>query len=289
MTHLLTALRPRHWAKNLLVLAPVLFSRQLTSRGALITAFSAFALFCAVSSASYLINDLADIERDRMHPLKRLRPIAAGKLGKTAALSTALVLLVFGLAGATAINRRFALVLGCYCLVNLAYTFILKQLVILDIFALALGFVLRAVAGAVVIGVEISSWLLICTTLLALFLGFSKRRYELLLLREDAGDHREVLAEYNPHFLDMMIAIVTASTVTSYALYTASEETVQRFHTRGLLLTLPFVLYGIFRYLYLIYQKDRGGDPVETALADPATLINLVLWAITVGLILYWP
>ena len=288
MTHLLTALRPSHWAKNLLVLAPVLFSRQLTSPSVLKTAFSAFALFCAVSSASYLINDLSDIERDRMHPLKRLRPIAAGKLGKTAALSTALVLLVFGLAGAAAINRSFGLVLGCYCLVNLAYTFILKQLVILDIFAVALGFVLRAVAGAVVIGVEISSWLLICTTLLALFLGFSKRRYELLLLREDAGTHREVLDEYNPHFLDMMIAIVTAATVTSYALYTASEETLQRFHTRGLLLTLPFVLYGIFRYLYLIYQKDRGGDPVETALTDPATLINLVLWGVTVAVILYW-
>jgi 4-hydroxybenzoate polyprenyltransferase len=289
MTHLLTALRPRHWAKNLLVLAPVLFSRHLTSPSVLKTAFSAFALFCAVSSACYLINDLSDIERDRMHPLKRLRPIAAGKLRKTAALSLALVLLVFGLAGAVAINRGFALVLGCYCLNNLAYTFILKRLVILDIFAVALGFVLRAVAGAVVIGVEISSWLLICTTLLALFLGFSKRRYELLLLREDAGNHREVLEEYSPHFLDMMIAIVTASTVTSYALYTASEETVQRFHTRGLLLTLPFVLYGIFRYLYLIYQKDRGGDPVETALADPATLVNLMLWAATVAVILYWP
>lgn len=172
-------------------------------------------------------------------------------------------------------------------MITLAYTFILKQLVIIDVFAVALGFVLRAVAGAVVIQVEISSWLLVCTTLLALFLGFSKRRYELLLLQEEAGNHRQVLEEYNPHFLDMMIAIVSASTVTSYALYTTSEETVQRFHTRGLLLTLPFVLYGIFRYLYLIYHKDRGGDPVETALADPPTIINLVLWAATVVVILY--
>jgi 4-hydroxybenzoate polyprenyltransferase len=193
------------------------------------------------------------------------------------------------MAGAALLNKNFALVLGLYWLITLAYTFVLKQQVILDVFSVALGFVLRAVAGVVVIGVEISGWLLICTTLLALFLGFSKRRYELLLLREAAGDHRQVLEEYNPHFLDMMIAIVTASTVTSYALYTASEETVQRFHTRKLLLTLPFVLYGIFRYLYLIYHKERGGDPIETVLTDPPTIINLVLWAVTVAVILYWP
>ena len=185
--------------------------------------------------------------------------------------------------------ENFALILALYWLLTSAYTFVLKQQVIIDVFSVALGFILRAVAGAVVIGVEISSWLLICTTLLALFLGFSKRRYELWLLREAAGDHREVLEEYSPQFLDMMIAIVTASTVTSYALYTTSEETVQRFHTRKLLFTLPFVLYGIFRYLYLIYHKQRGGDPVETAIADPPTIINLVLWAATVAVILYWP
>jgi len=287
MTHLLTALRPRQWVKNLLVLAPVLFSRHLFSSAGLSKGLAAFALFCAVSSSCYLINDLRDIERDRVHPSKRRRPIASGKLRKGLALATALALLILGMTGAVLLNRGFGVVLGAYCLITLAYTFILKQLVILDVFAVALGFVLRAVAGAVVIRVEISSWLLVCTTLLALFLGFSKRRYELLLLQEEAGNHRQVLEEYNPHFLDMMIAIVTASTVTSYALYTTSEETVQRFHTRGLLLTLPFVLYGIFRYLYLIYRKDRGGDPVETALADPPTIINLVLWAATVAVILY--
>lgn len=287
MTHLLTALRPRQWVKNLLVLAPVLFSRHLFSSAGLSKGLAAFALFCAVSSSGYLINDLRDIERDRVHPSKRRRPIASGKLRKSLALATALALLILGMTGAVLLNRGFGVVLGAYCLITLAYTFILKQLVILDVFAVALGFVLRAVAGAVVIRVEISSWLLVCTTLLALFLGFSKRRYELLLLQEEAGNHRQVLEEYNPHFLDMMIAIVTASTVTSYALYTTNEETVQRFHTRGLLLTLPFVLYGIFRYLYLIYRKDRGGDPVETALADPPTIINLVLWAATVAVILY--
>jgi 4-hydroxybenzoate polyprenyltransferase len=289
MKDLITALRPRHWVKNLLVIAPVLFSRHLFSPDGLIKGLSAFGLFCAVSSSCYLINDVRDIVRDRVHPVKRYRPIAAGKLSTSTAWAAALVLLILGMAGAALLNKNFALVLGLYWLITLAYTFVLKQQVILDVFSVALGFVLRAVAGAVVIGVEISGWLLICTTLLALFLGFSKRRYELLLLREAAGDHRQVLEEYNPHFLDMMIAIVTASTVTSYALYTASEETVQRFHTRKLLLTLPFVLYGIFRYLYLIYHKERGGDPIETALTDPPTIINLVLWAVTVAVILYWP
>lgn len=289
MTYLITALRPRQWVKNLLVLAPVLFSRQLFSPGGLIRGLSAFGLFCAVSSSCYLINDIHDCERDRVHPVKSDRSIAAGKLGKRTAWITAFVLLILGMTGAALLNRKFALVLGLYWLITITYTFVLKRHVVLDVFAVSSGFVLRAVAGAVVLGVEISSWLLICTTLLALFLGFSKRRYELLLLKEAAGDHREVLEEYSPHFLDMMIAIVTASTVTSYALYTASEETVQRFHTRKLLLTLPFVLYGIFRYLYLIYHKQLGGDPVETAVTDTPTIINLILWAATVAVILYWP
>jgi 4-hydroxybenzoate polyprenyltransferase len=288
MTYFLTALRPRQWVKNLLVLAPVLFSRHLFSPEGLVKGFAAFGLFCVISSSGYLINDIRDIARDRVHPVKNRRPIAAGKLGKSTAGAAALVLLISGMAGAALLNQSFALVLGLYWLLSVAYTFVLKEQVILDVFAVASGIVLRAVAGAVVIGVEISSWLLICTTLLALFLVFSKRRYELLLLREAAANHRQVLEEYNPHFLDMMIAIVTASTVTSYALYTASEETVQRFHTRKLLLTLPFVLYGIFRYLYLIYHKERGGDPVETALSDPPTIVNLVLWAATVAVILYW-
>jgi 4-hydroxybenzoate polyprenyltransferase len=289
MMFLLLALRPKQWVKNLLVLAPILFSRHLFSPEGISKGLSAFGLFCAVSSSCYLINDIHDLARDRIHPIKSARPIAVGKLRKSTAWAIAFVLLILGMTGAMILSRSFALVLGLYWLLTSAYTFVLKQQVILDVFSVALGFILRAVAGAVVVGAEISGWLLICTTLLALFLGFSKRRYELWLLREAAGDHREVLEEYSPHFLDMMIAIVTASTVTSFALYTTSEETVQRFHTRKLLFTLPFVLYGIFRYLYLIYHKQRGGDPVETALADPPTIINVVLWAATVAVILYWP
>lgn len=282
------ALRPRQWVKNLFVVAPVLFSRNLFDADAVRRAAFAFALFCLVSSASYLVNDIRDLESDRRHPLKRARPLASATLGVSTALVAALLLMLAGLGGASLLGGAFASALAAYVAVSLAYTFALKNLVILDVFAIAAGFVLRAVAGALAIRVEMSSWLLVCTTLLALFLGFGKRRYELLLLKEDAGHHRQVLDEYNPHFLDMMIGIVTAATVTSYTLYTISEETSQRFRTRWLLLTLPFVLYGIFRYLYLIYHKQRGGDPTETALTDGATIVNLLLWTASVVAILYW-
>jgi 4-hydroxybenzoate polyprenyltransferase len=282
------ALRPQQWVKNLLVVAPLLFSENLFNASAFARSAAAFFLFCAASSAGYLINDLRDLERDRLHPFKRRRPLASGRLAPRAALFAALLLLVASLAGSFALSRAFGLVLSLYLLVSLSYTFLLKHLVILDVFAAASGFVLRAVGGALVIQVELSSWLLVCTTLLSLFLGFSKRRYELLLLKEQAGSHRQVLEEYNPRFLDMMIGIVSASTVTSYTLYTVSEETIQRFRTRSLLFTLPFVLYGIFRYLYLVYHKERGGDPIETAFADPAMLVNLLLWASAVVAILYW-
>ena len=158
----------------------------------------------------------------------------------------------------------------------------------MDVFAIASGFVLRVAGGAAAIEVEISHWLLLCTTLLALFLGFSKRRHELTLLGDEAGSHRRVLVEYDQRFLDVMIAIVTASTVMSYALYTVSEETVNRFHTKALILTVPFVLYGIFRYLYLTYHKDQGGDPTRSLLSDSPMLMNLTLWALTASVIVYW-
>lgn len=281
------ALRPRQWAKNLIVLAPILFSENLFHPQALVRGLLAFAAFCLVSSGGYLVNDLKDLEQDRLHPSKRRRSLAAGSLKPRLALPSAILLSLAGLSGAFALSRLFGVVLCAYLLVSLAYTFVLKHQVILDVFAIAAGFVLRAMGGAIVIGVEMSNWLLICTTLLSLFLGFSKRRYELLLLKEGAGGHRQVLEEYNPRFLDMMIGVVTASTLTSYTLYTVSEETIQRFHTANLLLTLPFVLYGIFRYLYLVYHKEQGGDPIETAFTDAASIVNLLLWVAAVILILY--
>ncbi|HEX8679467.1 MAG TPA: decaprenyl-phosphate phosphoribosyltransferase [Chthoniobacterales bacterium] len=284
---LFVALRPQQWVKNLLVLAPLLFSRHLFDPSSLLEGLSAFGLFCLVSSSSYLFNDFVDVEQDRLHPVKCRRPLASGRLGARATIVTAIALCITGIAGGLALGRTIALALCAYVVISAAYSLFLKHHVILDVFAIASGFVLRAWGGAEAIQVEMSSWLLVCTTLLALFLGFSKRRYELALLKERAMEHRRVLADYDPRFLDMMIAIVTASAVTCYALYTVSEETVARFHTKALLSTLPFVLYGIFRYLYLVYHKDRGGDPIVTAFTDPATIINLLLWAGTVAFILY--
>lgn len=281
------ALRPRQWVKNLLVLAPLIFGRRLFNPEAVADGLLAFALFCLVSSAGYLVNDLRDLGHDRLHPSKRARPLAAGLVGAGASSATAVVLFAAGLAGSLLVGRRFALALGAYALLSLAYTFLLKRVVLVDVFAVAAGFVLRAAGGALAINVELSSWLLICTTLAALLIAFGKRRSELLLLKEGADGHRRVLEEYDVRFLDMMTGISAAATVMSYALYTASDETVARFGTRGLLLTLPFVLYGVFRYLFLVYCRGRGGDPVETALGDPATLANVLLWAASVVLVLY--
>lgn len=281
-------LRPQQWVKNLLVLAPLLFSQNLFAPAMAVKAMTAFFLFCLISSSVYLLNDIQDREADRLHPQKRYRPLASGELQVGAALVIMVALLICALAGGVVISKTFVMILVGYWLTNLLYSTWLKHLVILDVFAIASGFILRVVGGGVAIQVEISHWLLLCTMLLALFLGFSKRRQELMLLGEEATGHRHALGEYSPQFLDMMIGIVTASTVMSYALYTVSEETVRRFHTEGLLLTLPFVIYGIFRYLYLIYHKDQGGNPTESLLSDWPMMINLCLWAAVAGVILYW-
>jgi 4-hydroxybenzoate polyprenyltransferase len=281
-------MRPRQWVKNLFVLTPLLFSRNLFAPATLGQALASFLLFCLVSSSVYLLNDIQDRSQDRLHPTKRLRPLAAGELNLGVALGAMVTLLLIALAGGVLLGKTLALVLLSYWLINLLYSTWLKHQVLLDVFTLAAGFVLRVVGGGVAISVEISHWLLLCTLLLALFLGFSKRRHELVRLGQGSEAHRQVLGEYNPHFLDMLIGIVTASTVMSYALYTVSEETVQRFHTQGLLLTLPFVLYGIFRYLYLVYHENQGEDPTQSLLSDRPMVINLFLWALTTGVIVYW-
>lgn len=281
-------MRPWQWVKNLFVLAPLLFSQNLFVPWATGRAFVTFFLFCLVSSSVYLLNDIYDCEQDRLHPQKRHRPLASGQLSKKAAMGAMVTLLLVPLACGAMLSKPLVLILCGYWLINLLYSVWLKHQVILDVFALASGFLLRVVGGAVPLQVEMSHWLLLCTTFLALFLGFSKRRHELVLLGEEAGAHRQVLGEYNPHFLDMMTGIIAASTVMSYALYTVSEETVRRFHTRGLLLTLPFVFYGIFRYLYLVYQRSQRGDPTQVLLNDRPMMVNLCLWALLVGIILYW-
>jgi 4-hydroxybenzoate polyprenyltransferase len=281
-----TELRPQQWTKNLLVLAPLLFSQNILNSTAVLQAATAFGLFCLVSSSVYLFNDIKDRHEDSLHPLKCHRPLAAGMIDLSTAWTMAAILLVVAFTGAAMVNRVFFLILAGYCILNVLYSVWLKHVVILDVFVVACGFLLRVAAGGAAIHVEISHWILICTTLLALFLSFAKRRHELLLLGQKGTDHRHVLHEYDAPFLDMMIGIVTASTVMSYALYTVSEETIRRFHTKNLVFTLPFVLYGIFRYLYLVYHKNHGGDPTQSLLTDWPILINILLWAMTAAILI---
>jgi 4-hydroxybenzoate polyprenyltransferase len=280
------SMRPRQWVKNLFVFAALIFAQKLLTP-LVWPALAAFALFCALSGAIYLLNDVADRHKDQLHPDKRTRPIASGALGVRAAVAVAVGLLVGSLALSFLISRGFGLAALTYAVLLTAYSAGLKHLVIVDVLVVALGFVLRAIAGALAIEVEISGWLLICTILLALFLVLGKRRHESIALDAAAIEHRPILAEYTTGLLDQMIAVVTASTVTAYALYTMSPETVAKFQTHLLPLTLPFVLYGIFRYLYLLYRRQLGANPSELFLNDRALLINTILWAIAVLIIIY--
>ncbi|HET7344132.1 MAG TPA: decaprenyl-phosphate phosphoribosyltransferase [Methylomirabilota bacterium] len=286
LSAVVVSLRPQQWVKNLFVLAGVIFAQRLFTP-ALWTALGAFAIFCGLSGAVYLLNDVADRTKDRLHPEKRHRPIAAGALAPGRAVAVALALSVVGLALGFWLSTGFGLAALAYVGLLVAYSAWLKHVVIVDVLVVAMGFVLRAVAGALAIGVAISGWLLICTILLALFLALGKRRHEVLTLHEGAARHRPILAEYSAGLLDQMIAVVTASTVTAYALYTMSPETVAKFHTSLLPATLPFVLYGIFRYLYLLYHRRLGGNPSEIVVHDRALLVNTVLWLATVLLIIY--
>ncbi|HEY7254278.1 MAG TPA: decaprenyl-phosphate phosphoribosyltransferase [Methylomirabilota bacterium] len=284
----LLSLRPRQWVKNFFVFAGLIFSQSLFTP-LVWPALAAFAIFCALSGAIYLFNDLADVEKDRLHPTKRRRPIASGALSVRTGAAIGVLTLVGSLVAAYALSARFGVVATVYAALLTAYSVWLKHVVILDVLTVAIGFVLRAVAGAAAIGVEISGWLVICTILVALFLALGKRRHEYLTLHGDAAAHRPILAEYSESFLDQMVAVVTASTVTAYALYTMSPDTVAKFHTRWLPLTLPFVLYGVFRYLYLLYRRELGGNPSDLLLSDRALLINTVLWMVALLLVIYGP
>jgi 4-hydroxybenzoate polyprenyltransferase len=281
------SLRPHQWTKNLIVFAALAFSKHLFDTTALLRSAAAFAVFCGLSGAVYLINDVVDMERDRLHPRKKRRPIASGELHPRMALGLSAALAVACAAVAAQLGIEFAICAVLYVLLNILYSFKLKNVVILDVLGISMGFVIRAVAGGLVIGVTISEWLLICTILLALFLGLAKRRHELTSLSDNAVEHRAILSEYSPYLLDQMIAVVTASCVTAYAFYTTAEETKQKFQTTRLPWTIPFVLYGIFRYLYLVHQKEQGGSPSEIILTDRPLLIAVALWAATAVWILY--
>jgi 4-hydroxybenzoate polyprenyltransferase len=284
---LVKSLRPTQWAKNLFVLAPAVFSSLLLNPDILVRAVLALVAFCFASSSVYLVNDLRDREEDRKHPLKKLRPLAAGTLKVSTAVAAVVVLAGAAAAISVRLGSSFAAILGGYLLLNVLYTFWLKHMVILDVMSISLGFVLRVEAGAVASRVEVSRWLLLCTIFLALFLAFSKRRHEITLLAGAAAGQRRVLDQYSPAFLDQMINVVTASSVVSYALYSVAPETVQKYNTRDLVYTIPMVLYGIFRYLYLMYQQPGARNPTEAILRDPPFLINMALWGAAVVWIVY--
>jgi len=292
LRYVLKAARPRQWPKNGLVFMALLFSIDQEYRLSdpdtwawkLVESLIAFVCFCMVSSADYLVNDIRDVEADRLHPRKRHRPIAAGQLAVSTAWAWAAILAVTGNAIAFALDWRLGMVVLGYTLLMLAYSHWLKHMVLIDLMVIAAGFVLRAAAGALAIDVPISPWLYVMTALGALFIGIYKRRAEIELLQDDAVHHRKILDEYNLELLDQMAMTVTAATVMAYGLYTFTAEGLPENHS--MMLTIPFVLYGIFRYLYLVHTRHEGGSPEEVLLRDPPIMLTVAGWVLTAGIIL---
>jgi len=290
--YFLRSLRPEQWTKNLIVFAGLLFqpgARELFNPVALARTVTAFVAFCLLSGVVYVFNDITDREADRRHPVKRSRPIASGALSPWMAGGGAAILAIGALSVAFLLSWSFGAVAVSYLVLQALYSGPLKHIVILDVLTIAFGFVLRAVAGAVAIDVLISHWLLVVTILLALFLGLSKRRHELVMLADGATGHRQSLGEYSPYLLDQMISVVTASTLVAYIFYCISPETSQKFGTDLLGLTIPFPLYGIFRYLYLVHQREGGGSPSQMLMNDRPLLVCVALWALAVVVIVYRP
>jgi 4-hydroxybenzoate polyprenyltransferase len=286
---LFVSLRPDQWTKNLIVFAALIFAVKLLDPAATAKASAAFLIFCGLSGAVYLVNDVADREQDRLHPIKQMRPIASGDLSPGAAVSAAVVLSAIALAAAFWLRPAFGVAAAAYLALFVVYTRSLKHIVVLDVMTIAIGFVLRAVAGGLVISVHISNWLLVCTMLGALFLGLAKRRHEITLLASGASGHRRILEEYDPYLLDQMIGVVAAATMVAYIIYCASPETHAYFGTEWMVLTTPFPIYGLFRYLYLVHRKAGGGSPSDMLLEDRPLLACVLLWGITSVVIIYRP
>jgi 4-hydroxybenzoate polyprenyltransferase len=280
-------IRPTQWIKNGVVLAGLIFAGKASTLGMTGKALAAMAAFCLLSSAVYIFNDIIDRERDCLHPLKKNRPLAAGKISLTSASIMSILLALAGMIISYSVNHNLLIVSGGYISLNILYSLILKNIVIIDVMTIAAGFVFRAVAGAVAIGVEFSGWLLVATFVLALFLGLGKRRHELTFLQDDAGSHRKILEKYSPYLLDQLIGVVTASTVITYLFYTLSPDIAAKLHTRNLYITIPFVIYGIFRYLYLVHKEEQGGSPTTLLLTDWPLLLDVLLWLASVIVILY--
>jgi len=271
-------MRPQQWVKNGVVLAGLIFSGQATNPHYQFISFLTLITFCLLASSIYILNDIVDINRDRQHPLKKNRPLAAGNLSVTFAGTIGLILALGGLLLARYIGSGLLYVAIIYLALNIAYSFLLKNIVIIDVMSIAAGFVLRALAGAIAIQVAFSNWLLITTFVLALFLGLGKRRHEIMFLESDASSHRKILDKYSPYLLDQLIGVVTASTVITYLFYTLSAEVRGKLHTDYLYVTIPFVIYGIFRYLYLVHKEEMGGSPTRLLLTDRPLLADVLLW-----------
>jgi 4-hydroxybenzoate polyprenyltransferase len=288
---LVKAMRPKQWTKNLFCFVALIFAAQLGNPTAVLRSAAAFVLFCVLSGVVYLLNDLVDLEKDRAHPYKRRRPLASGALSPRVAMVAAVVLAVGAVAASFALNPLFSLVALGFLALNVLYSFVLKNLVLLDLFGIAGGFLLRALAGTVVIGVAMSPWLYLCTLLGALFIGLGKRRHELIVLEDRAASHRKILGEYTTEFLEELISIVSSAILITYALYTFFAEPVGvlqgNSHQRWMMGTIPFAIYGVFRYLYLVHLKSEGGAPEEILLKDLPLILDILLWAASMIVILY--
>ena len=287
ISDIIISMRPRQWTKNALIFAALIFSQHLFQLDYFLKSLAGFFLFCLVSGSIYIFNDLLDIENDKTHPTKKERPITAGRISRVQAISISILGSVSGIIIAFFLNLGFGILTVGYLILQLLYTIGLKKIVLIDVFVIAIGFVIRAVAGALIIEVEISPWLLICTLLLSLFLALSKRRHELGLVEEGVNS-RSVLDSYSHDLLDQMINIVGAGTVISYALYTMADATITKFGTDKLIYTLPFVLFGIFRYLYIVHKKNEGGSPEKVLLTDIPLIVNILLYGIAAATIIYF-
>jgi 4-hydroxybenzoate polyprenyltransferase len=293
LSALFRLIRPKQWVKNLFVFSALVFSKHLFDFDYLSKTLLAFAAFSFSASFVYIVNDIADRDRDRLHPKKRKRPIASGEISPAFGMVIAVVLLVIVVGIVSVLDPRFTLCLAAYLVMNLAYSFYLKELVLIDVFVIAIGFMLRVIGGAVVLDVERSSWLILTTMFLSLFLAIAKRRGELVTIaattevENQATSTRKVLEHYNVDFAEQMTTICAAGFVFCYALYTVSDRTVTLFGTDNLVLTTPFVLYGVFRYLYLLHLKNLGENPTEVVLNDLPMMINFVAYAAAMLFIIY--
>jgi 4-hydroxybenzoate polyprenyltransferase len=284
---LIKTMRPKQWSKNIFVLAALVFDVKLFVARFLLKSLLAVVLFCAISSVVYLVNDLVDIEKDRQHPAKRERPLASGKLSPRVAVVAAVLLAAFSLPSAYVMDRGFAVIAVAYLIMMTLYSFWLKNIVIVDVLTVAAGFVLRVIAGVVLVNTaRFSPWLYLCMVFLALFIAISKRRHELVLLDKQANTHRSIFEEYNLALLDEMTRLVTACAAMAYSLYTFSAPNLPQNH--AMMLTVPFVLYGLFRYMYLVHVKNLGGEPEELVLKDRPLLLTVGVWGLMVVVILYF-